>query len=108
MFALHPVEYVFSCLVEGSSYARLHQQLLPMMWFYYIWSLAQGGVAYHVQYELVLIFKCKYFLVDDKKMFYKGHKSEVKSEVISEVGEVFQSDLLFVNFYFGEISIQII
>ena len=28
--------------------------------------------------------------------------------MISEVGEVFQSDLLFVKFYFGEITIQII
>ena len=76
LFALHPVEYVFSCLVEGSFYARLHQQLLRMMWFYYIWSLAQEGVAYHVQ--LVLFFKCKYFLVDPKKNFYKDDKSEVK------------------------------
>ena len=27
---------------------------------------------------------------------------------VGEVGEVFQSDLLFVKFYFGEITIQII
>ena len=93
--------------MEGSFYDRLHQQLLRMMWFYYIWSLAQEGVAYHVQ--LVLFFKCKYFLVDPKKLFfYKDDKGEVKCEVISEVGEVFQSDLLFVKFYFGEITIQII
>ena len=32
----------------------------------------------------------------------------MKCEVISEVGEVFQSDLLFVKFYFGEITLQII
>ena len=63
--------------MEGSFYDRLHQQLLRMMWFYYIWSLAQEGVAYHVQ--LVLFFKCKYFLVDPKKtFFYKDDKSEVK------------------------------
>ena len=72
---LHPVEYWFSCLVGRPFYARLHQKLLRRLhlsenYGYHVWEvvllhtvIVREGVAYHVQYELVLFFKCKYFLV---------------------------------------------
>ena len=73
---LHPVEYWFSCLVGRlllcqaspkitASPALIGRTTVTMVWEVVILHtvIVREGVAYHVQYELVLFFKCKYFLV---------------------------------------------
>ena len=73
-----------AALLEGSFYARLHQKLLRCLHSLDELRLprcrrvvilhtviVREGVAYHVQYELVLFFKCKYFLVDPQNYFTK-------------------------------------